>query len=505
MTSGMFAPPFLTIPQMVEAHAQHTPKAPALLCGEEERSWGAFYENACRIASHLMARGLQKGDAVAVLSDNSIAYFEILIGILKAGGVAVPLSPLLSAGDAGALMRDADVKAVFYARSGAHMLEGFDTAPLLSCIKIDDAAYAEILKTPLAETYPPLDPDDRASIIYSSGTTGTPKGIVHVHMARTHYAMGFAQAFRLHRAATCLLTTGAYSNGSWLIIAPFLYTGCRLIILPKLSLDAFFPLMEKERISHTFLVPTQVGDILADTRASEADFTCLEGVVVAGSLFRPELKRRAWEELTPNLFELYGCTEGMITLQEPHDLPAHMESVGRAITGADIRIVGENNEEAPIGEPGEICGWSQYLSSGYLNRPDLTEELLWRVIDGRAYARSGDIGVMDADGFVRIVGRKKEMIVSGGFNVFPVDIESVLTQHPGVRDVCVAGRPDERWGEVPFGFIIVEDGSTAAPDEVMAWVNKRVSKHQRLRGLKIVDSFPRNALGKVVKRELDFS
>lgn len=501
---------FSSVPHMVETHARMTPDKIAVICGEASRSWKDLHENALRISNSLIAAGIEKDDAVAVMSDNCVEYPEILLGILAAGAVAVPLSALLSATDATTLLLDANVKAAFVNRAGLLQLDESQAIAQKLRVAIDFerdgfSSYAAALETGPHCRPSPVSPADRATIIYSSGTTGMPKGIVHSHLGRSWYGVGFAQAFQCNRSSVFLLTTGAYSNGSWSMMAPFFFTGGQLVIMKKYDVAESLTLIQEHKVTHCFLVPTQINDTVNSPALASADCSSLEMLISMGSYLRPELKTQLMQQMTPNLYELYGCTEGVITLLEPYEMTDHLETAGRAICGGDIRLVDDNDAQVDVGTPGEVVGWSPFLSRGYHNRPEQNAELVWKVINGREYIRTGDIGVLDNNGYLKIVGRKKEMIISGGYNVYPGDIEKVIIDYPGITDCVVAGKDDDRWGEVPFGFIIVNSAFNSSCEQVLEWANERLSKHQRLRNLKICDDFPRNALGKVMKRDLDFS
>ncbi len=498
-----------TLPRMIASNASLTPQKTAIICGESTRSWQQFHENSLRVCAALQAAGIEPDDTVAITADNCTEYPEILIGILSAGAVAVPLSTLLNARDANTLLSDADVKAVFVNKAGRHQLDEADgvAKSLRVALDFDESSftpYETILERPPAAHTVDVKAEDRATIIYSSGTTGIPKGIVHSQLGRTWYASGFAQAFNCDRNSIYLLATGAYSNGSWGMMAPFFYTGGTLIMMTKYKVAESLSLIEKHRVTHSFFVPTQISDVLRSTEVESTDFSSLKMLISMGSYLRPELKLDVLERITPNLYELYGCTEGVITLLEPHEIKPKLETVGRAMTGGEIRLVGDDDQEITDGSAGEIVGWSPYLSRGYHNRDEQNAELLWKIIDGKAFIRTGDMGVLDADGYVKIVGRKKEMIISGGYNVYPGDIEKVIIDYPGVIDCTVAGKEHDRWGEVPFGFIIVDNSFNGSTDGVLEWANEKLSKHQRLHGVKICADFPRNALGKVMKRYLKF-
>jgi acyl-CoA synthetase (AMP-forming)/AMP-acid ligase II len=267
------------------------------------------------------------------------------------------------------------------------------------------------------------------------------------------------------------------------------------------SPEAFLDLVARERVTHTFMVPTQYIGVLESAALPGADLSSLRYMLSAGSPLRQDTKEAILEHLGPGLFELYGFSEGFATICRPEQ--QHKRgSVGTPVIGFDLRIVDDEGRELPANEPGEIAGYGGGLMKHYHNRPAETEAAIWRDERGRTFLRSGDIGKVDEDGFLYILDRKKDMIISGGFNVFPKDIEEVVGAHPAVSDVTVIGIPDPKWGETPLALVIPVAGSDADPDTLLAWANERLAKAQRLKAVELREEFPRNALGKVIKREL---
>jgi acyl-CoA synthetase (AMP-forming)/AMP-acid ligase II len=215
------------------------------------------------------------------------------------------------------------------------------------------------------------------------------------------------------------------------------------------------------------------------------------------------LKRRILEKLGPGLLELYGLTEGVGTTLKPEDMEEKTGSVGTPIGSTDMRIIDDEGRELPVGEIGEIVGYSPIMMKGYLNRPEATAEIIWRDERGRTYIRTGDMGRFDQDGFLYILDRKRDMIVSGGLNVFASDIEEIFLQHPEVLDVAVIAIPHQKWGETPLALVRHRPGAATTEDGLKEWANSRLAKHQRVNAVEFRDEdFPRNALGKVLKREL---
>jgi acyl-CoA synthetase (AMP-forming)/AMP-acid ligase II len=346
-----------------------------------------------------------------------------------------------------------------------------------------------------------VDPGSECNIIYSSGTTGVPKGIVHSHECRMNWACDLAIALRYHGSAVTLCSLGLYSNISWVAMLSTILVGGTLVIMREFTPRSVFEHIERYRISHSAFVPVQFQRMLDYTDTTH-DVSTLQAVMCCGSPLPPPVKRGIRDRLDCDVIELYGLTEGIITTLSPDDFDRRIESVGKPIAGQDLCIVGDDDREAPRGASGEVAGFGRLAMEGYHNRPEATAEATWIDPAGRRWLRTGDIGRLDEEGFLYIVDRKKDMILSGGQNVFPADIEAIMREHPAIQDVAVVGVASEQWGESPFAVVVPGRAVAVSAEELMTFTNSRVGRQQRISGVVFRDALPRNPNGKVLKREL---
>ena len=468
----------LSLEALTARHAHYRPRELALVHGDERLTHAELDARANRVANALLGLGLRAGDGVGIVLPNCTTLLLLYIAAMKTGIVAVPMSTLLREGALAGLLEDAGVSTVVTAES----LPEFESL----------AAAAPSTPPPA----PNLPDDHPLTILYSSGTTGEPKGIVHTHRIREAYATGFASSFRIGTDSVVLHSGSLAFNGAFVTLLPALYVGCTYVLLPAFDPDGVLATLAGERVTHTMLVPTQIVSLLGRPGFDEAGLPALECLLSLGAPLLLEHKQELMRRLPRRLYELYGLTEGFVTVLDRDDVARKPGSVGVPPPLYEVRIAGADGEELPTGEVGEIVGRGPITMPGYHRRPDLTAEAL---VDG--WLRSGDLGYVDDDGFLYLVDRKKDLVISGGVNVYPRDIEEVAVRHPDVVDVAVFGVPNERWGESPIAAIRLRPGSAVPADELRDWINERVpARYQRVREVVIVDEFPLSAAGKTLRR-----
>ncbi|MCM0614068.1 acyl--CoA ligase [Marinobacter sediminum] len=497
----------------IQDHALHRGSHPALISDHGIVSWQTLMNRVNRIANRLREAGLQQGDSVAALSENSAEYVALYLGTLTAGGCMVPLSGMASAESLALMLKDCEAQFLFVSRKNRDLLIAF--RPQLELLP-DERIIAlgeqgEGIGQGLSDWlgHGPGDPrpaevslDDPFNIIYSSGTTGTPKGILHDYRFRQRQIMRLSR-FGLDGDAINLVSTPLYSNTTLVSVLPTLFYGGTLVIMAKFDAHRFLELAEKHRVTHAMLVPVQYQRVLADPDFDRFDLSSFKVKLCTSAPLRGDVIADAMARWPGNIREVYGLTEGGISTSL--DCAAHpdkWDSVGLPTEGAEVRVIGENGKELPPGETGELVGRAISMMRGYINRPEQTREMLWTSPEGDVFYRSGDMGRIDEEGFVYILDRRKDMIISGGFNIYAVDLEKVLLAHPAVADAAVIGIPSEHWGETPLGLIVRRAGHDETESEILEWANGQLGKAQRLASIELREELPRSTIGKVLKREL---
>lgn len=505
-----------TVGEMLSSQARLQPKRIGARDLERSLSFFSWNTRSCQLSNALLGLGLSKGDRVAVLAYNRVEWAEIYAAVAKAGLVAVPINFRLTAAEASYICADCAVAAVIAEAALADVADAMRPAlavPAANWVLISDRPREgwqdyEALITWAAETEPDVlvSPDDTWCLMYTSGTTGNPKGAIRSHRGMAMLALMTQVELGLTRGDDALLVMPMCHANSLNFFTAFLSIGATVTIFSRPNFDAALCLRTIGAMGVTFssLTPTHYMMMLdvPETDRGDPGFENVSKLMVSSAPARIETKR-AIMQMFPNsgLYELYGSTEaGWVTFLHPDEMFDHLGTVGREVVGsAPIMLLDDAGNEVPDGQPGELYSCGPYAFEGYWNLPDKTTEAF-----RGEYLSVGDMAIRDEHGFIRLIDRKKNMIISGGENVYPTEVEAVLAKHPDVKDVAVVGRPDDMWGERVAAAVVLREGADLDAEALIAWSRYRLASYKCPREILFLsaDEMPRNTTGKILHRVL---
>ncbi len=506
----------LTISDAIATHARLNPHKLGTRDSRRALTYLEWDRRASQLAESLLALGLAKGERVGVLAYNGVEWMEIYVALARAGLVAVPINFRLSAAEIAYILDHCEASALI---AGGEFVETVDpirgelTVKADRFIVLDDVAhegwenYERLLgRAEGRSEFPRVEPGDTCALMYTSGTTGRPKGAIRSHAGSTLIALATALEMGFTSEDTGLLVMPLCHANSLYFGTTFMHLGATCIIDDRRSFDpeAFIATLAREKVTFTSLVPTHYIMILSLPEAvkDRYDMGSVGKLLISSAPARKDTKI-AILEYFPNgkLYELYGSTEaGWVTLLRPHEQLEKLGSVGREWAGSGaIRILDEHGHEVADGEVGELFSRTAYVFDGYWRNPEKTAEAF-----RGSWCSVGDMARRDEDGYIWLVDRKSNMIISGGENIYPSEVEGVLGGHPQVKDVAVIGIPHDKWGETVQAVIVLHDGAQVEADAIQAWCRERLAAFKCPRSVVFIDDaqMPRTATGKIQHRLL---
>lgn len=498
----------LTLPHLIERDGLDLAK-PAIVFGSRSRTYGELRDWSRRVANALVGLGIEELDRVAILSSNRLEFLEIEVGIAGARAIMVPLNWRLREGELATLLRRSQARAIFvedrFLPAILQLRRAGEVPDLRTVIALDggagDLSYEELTSTAPASP-PPREGrmDDPHEIIFTSGTTGQPKGVVWSNGTVMWNSLQQVADFGLGpQHSTYAIIDLYYIGGRHDFTWAILHQGGTVHIKPSSGFDAeeVVRYVAQHGITHVLWVPTMLYEILSLPTLADHDLSALKMIMCGGQPVSVATTERAQAALPQTDFiQVYGLTEGggTVTFVRPEHARAKPGSAGRPSLHVSIRLTDPEGLDVPVGIDGEILVRAPSVTAGYWGDPKMTERL---IVDG--WLHTGDMGRFDDDGFLYISGRKGDMIISGGMNVFPSEIEDVLRGHPAIADVAVIGLPDEKWGETVCAVVEARPGERVEEAEVIAYCNARLASYKKPTAVHVVDELPRTAGGKPKK------
>jgi len=506
---SLYWPPLMG--QMVVDGLSRYDDRPCLYLGELTASYREVRERTSQFIQALASKGVGQGSGIAVLSANRPEVLYNMAAMMVAGARGTPLHPLGSLDDHAYVCNDAEIETLVYdpnlfgqrARDLAERVPSLkNLLPFGPCEGGDDYVALADQFEPQPLMAADVDPESVSALIYTGGTTGKPKGVMAAARSAAYMTMIQMNEWEWPDEIRMLVAT-PLSHAAAAVFVPTLMKGGALYAMSGFSPAEFFGMVEKHKITTTFLVPVMVYVLLDSAEAESADMSSMETLIYGASAMSPTRLADGIRKWGPIFFQCYGQSEAPMVLSHlkkaDHDLskPERLASCGRPTPWVRLALLDDDCNPVPPGEPGEICVRGPLVMAGYRGLPEQTAE----AFEG-GWMHTGDVGRFDEDGFLYIVDRKKDMIITGGFNVFPREIEDVIATHPSVAQVAVIGVPDETWGEAVKAVVVARPGETVDVDALVALVKEAKGSVQAPKSVDVVDAIPLSALGKPDKKTL---
>ncbi len=492
----------LNLASIVTGSATELPDHPAVRLGTESVSYAELDERSARLAALLLARGLRSGDRVGVMLPNVLEFPVAYYGVLRAGGVVVPMNVLLKRREIAFYLDDsgAGLLLAWHGFCGEARDGAADAGAEL--IEVEPESFAALLAAHepaagLADT----DADDTAVILYTSGTTGKPKGAELTH-ANLHRNADVSSRTTSEIAAGDVVFGGLplfHSFGQTFSMNASLMVGACLTLVPKFDPGEALETIQRDGVTHFYGVPTMYGALLHHPERESYDTSSLRTCITGGASMPVEVLRGFEQAFGAIVLEGYGLSETSPVSSSNHpDRERKPGSIGTPLEGVEMRVVDEDDNEVAQGEVGEIVIRGHNVMKGYWQRPDSTAEAM-----RGGWFHSGDMAKVDEEGYFYIVDRKKDLIIRGGYNVYPREVEEVLYEHPKIREAAVIGVPHDQWGEEIGAAVVLHEGEELAPEEVSSYVKERIAAYKYPRLVWFLEELPKGPTGKILKREIE--
>lgn len=496
-----------TFAQIIRDHAQQRPASPALSFEGVTWSFAELHELSSRSAQALLNEGVKAGDRVALLTKNRAEFYELLFACNKIGAILVGLNWRLAAGEIEAIVADAKPSVLFLGPDEQTLFNATSRAtPGLKRVVVFGEEYAAFRSANTIDPCHVGQDDDVALLLYTSGTTGLPKGVMLTNQNMA-FTRKLGETWGMGPDSVNLVAMPMFHIGGTGYGTSTMLRGGHTVLMREVNPVVAIDLIARYKVTHTFFVPAVVQSLLLTAGIEKADFSSLQLLMYGASPIGDVLLRQALDVLKCNFMQAYGMTEtaGTVLDLPPKDHALEgprsglLKSCGRAYPWVELRIIDPTTlTDVKTGEVGEIWLKSGMVMKGYWNKPEASAEA---IMPG-GWLRTGDAAYQDSEGYVYMFDRFKDMIISGGENIYPAEVENVMNGHPAVKEVGVIGIPHQRWGETPMAVVVLRSGQTADPSELIAFTRDRLAHYKCPTSVVIANELPRNASGKLLKREL---
>jgi long-chain acyl-CoA synthetase len=510
----------MNVKHLIDRAVKGYPDNSALVYGKTHRTFRDLNERSNRLANGLLGLGIKKGDRVGMLLRNCCEFIEIDFALSKTGIVRVPLNARLTGKDHEYMLNDSGSNVLIFGEEFTETVEAIKTS--LKTIKefvcmsqgfskrnvLDALDYETLIKNSSPdEPAMEIDEGDLHTLFYTSGTTGKPKGAMLTQKSWANVAINLALDYGPITEDDVILNTQPLSHGAGFFVLPFFMQGATNVLLPDLKPSTVFGTIERERVTVLKLVPTFLYQLMESPDKTRYDLTSLHSIIYGGSPIAVPRLIEAIQFFGKKLVQLYGQAEAPMCIttlskrdhlvEGPEEVVKRLSSAGKACLNVEVKVVNEKGREVPHGEVGEVVVRGYHIMKGYWNLPQASAEVLK---DGWIY--TGDMGYSDSKGYLFLVDRKRDVIISGAFNIYPKEIEDVIVTHPKVKEVAVVGVPDEKWGEAVKAVVVPKEGAQVTEQEIIDYCRDHMASFKKPKSADIVKELPRNPYGKVLKTAL---
>jgi long-chain acyl-CoA synthetase len=510
----------MNVDYLIRRAVNEYPDHPALVYRDTRRTFRELNQRVNRLANGILRLGIRKGDRVGMLLHNGCEFIEIDFALSKTGIVRVPLNARLTDKDHEYMLNDSGSKTLIFGedftetvqRMRSHLTtvkqfirvsEGLSKPNVLQAVEYEDLIKRGSPEEPATE----IDEEDLHTLFYTSGTTGKPKGAMLTQKSWANVAINLVLDYGPVTEKDVILNTQPLSHGAGFFVLPFFIKGATNVLIPDVKPSVIFETIQREKVTVLKLVPTVLYQLTESPEKTRYDLSSLHSIIYGGSPSAAPRLKDAIQFFGKKIAQLYGQAEAPMCISTlakedhhidgPEERVRRLSSAGRPCLNVEVKVVDDNDKELPRGEVGEVIVRGYHMMKGYWNLPEATAEVM-----RNGWIHTGDMGYLDPEGYLFLVDRKRDVIISGAFNIYPKELEDVIAAHPNVKEAAVIGVPDEKWGEAVKAVVVPKAGETVTEQEIIDYCRDHMAGFKKPKSVDVVSELPRNPYGKVLKTVL---